>query len=67
MSSTLAIEAIDSTTPSRISARRFGLLFIALAVSACALAGLAPLGFSIVTVFLFAGPHNWMEARFFLS
>jgi hypothetical protein len=25
------------------------------------------LGFSIVAVFLFAGPHNWMEARFFLS
>ena len=50
-----------------MSARIFGLAFLSLAVSACMLAGLAPLGFSIVAVFLFAGPHNWMEARFFLS
>jgi hypothetical protein len=26
-----------------------------------------PLRFSIVTVFLFAGPHNWFELRYFLS
>src|SRR6185436_10219883 len=25
-----------------------------------------PLQFSIVTVFLFAGPHNWFELRYFL-
>jgi len=31
------------------------------------LAGWAPLGFSIVTVFLFAGPHNWLEARYMLT
>jgi len=37
------------------------------AVMACAMAGWAPLGFSILTVFLFAGPHNWMEARYFIS
>ncbi|MGY8767488.1 MAG: hypothetical protein ACKVH8_03510 [Pirellulales bacterium] len=35
--------------------------------TACLIAGWAPLGFSIATVFLFAGPHNWMEARYFLS
>jgi hypothetical protein len=35
--------------------------------SACVLAGAAPLGFSIATVFLFAGPHNWFEARYMLS
>ncbi|PHR95657.1 MAG: hypothetical protein COA78_29840, partial [Blastopirellula sp.] len=34
---------------------------------ACLIAGWAPLGFSVATVFLFAGPHNWMEARYFLS
>src|SRR5947207_4293299 len=41
----------------------------ALAVAAVSvlLAGWLPLGFSIVTVFLFAGPHNWIEARYFLS
>ena len=36
-------------------------------VGACVLAGWAPLGFSIVTVFVFAGPHNWMEARYFMG
>ena len=35
--------------------------------AACLLAGFAPLGFSIVTVFLFAGPHNWLEARYMLT
>lgn len=35
--------------------------------AAAALAGWAPIGFSIVTVFLFAGPHNWIEARYFFS
>src|SRR5690348_3281974 len=31
-----------------------------------ALAGWLPLPVSIVTVFLFAGPHNWFEFRYFL-
>ena len=30
------------------------------------LASWVPLQFSIVTVFLFAGPHNWFEFRYFL-
>lgn len=29
-------------------------------------AGWLPLQFSVVTVFLFAGPHNWFEFRYFL-
>ena len=40
-----------------------------LIVSACLSALLAswlPLQVSIVTVFLFAGPHNWFELRYFL-
>lgn len=40
---------------------------LALACGAAALAGWAPLGFSVVTVFLFAGPHNWLEFRYFLT
>jgi hypothetical protein len=32
-----------------------------------AIAGLLPIQFSIVSVFLCAGPHNWVEARYFLS
>jgi hypothetical protein len=38
-------------------------------VCACLSAGLAswlPLQVSVVTVFLFAGPHNWFELRYFL-
>lgn len=31
------------------------------------LAGYLPIGFSIATVFLFAGPHNWLEARYMLT
>lgn len=45
----------------------FAICSITLAVVALLLAGWMPLGFSIVTVFLFAGPHNWIEARYFLS
>src|SRR5689334_25327834 len=41
-------------------------LFVCAIVSA-ALAGLLPLQVSIATVFLFAGPHNWFELRYFLS
>jgi hypothetical protein len=36
-------------------------------VAAAALAGFAPISFSIATVFLFAGPHNWIEARYFFA
>lgn len=67
MSST-AVLSKPSVRPSSASGRRiFAVCLLALAVGSCGLAGFAPLGFSIVTVFLFAGPHNWMEARFFLS
>ena len=34
---------------------------------AAILAGAAPIWFSIATVFLFAGPHNWFEARYMLG
>ena len=49
------------------SARWFITGAFVLAAAALFLAGWAPLGFSIVTVFLFAGPHNWFEFRYFLS
>src|SRR5262249_20353468 len=44
------------------SARRFALAAATLAVAAAFLAGWLPIQFSIVTVFLFAGPHNWFDA-----
>ena len=46
-------------------------VFLAVFVSACALAavliGSFPLQLSIVTIFLFAGPHNLMEFRYFAA
>lgn len=45
----------------------FGAALIAVGIVSCLLAGWAPIGFSIATVFLFAGPHNWIEARYFMQ
>src|SRR3954466_7827260 len=49
-----------------VSARTFAGLIVAAALVSAALASWLPLQVSIVTVFLFAGPHNWFEARYFL-
>src|SRR5690349_14903979 len=51
---------------SRGSARVFAAILIASACLSAALASWLPLQMSIATVFLFAGPHNWFEARYFL-
>src|SRR6187401_1750794 len=40
---------------------------VTLAGAAALLAGWVPIAFSIATVFLFAGPHNWLELRYFLT
>jgi hypothetical protein len=40
---------------------------VAIACASAALAGWVPIAFSIATVFLFAGPHNWLEARYILG
>src|SRR5262249_55225297 len=48
-------------------AKRFILISLGLAFSAAILAGRMPLQMSIAVVFLFAGPHNWMELRYFIS
>jgi hypothetical protein len=40
---------------------------LTVASAAALLAGWTPIQFSIVTVFLFAGPHNWLEFRYFLT
>jgi hypothetical protein len=58
----------DETPPSLAGdGRRASLAMFVVAVALAAAAGLAPLGVSIVTVFLFAGPHNWIEARYMLT
>jgi hypothetical protein len=43
----------------------FGVMFVSI-IGAAAFASWLPLQISIVTVFLFAGPHNWFELRYFL-
>jgi hypothetical protein len=49
-----------------ISPWMFAAMLIASAGLSAALASWLPLQVSIVTVFLFAGPHNWFELRYFL-
>src|SRR5436190_2116113 len=51
----------------RVPGLAFAVGFVALAVGAAALAGALPIEFSLATVFLFAGPHNWFEARYALG
>jgi hypothetical protein len=50
-----------------LSGPGFAAAALTLAISALVLAGWAPIAFSMTTVFLFAGPHNWFEVRYFLA
>ena len=50
----------------QLSIRVFTGILIACACLSALLASWLPLQFSVVTVFLFAGPHNWFELRYFL-
>lgn len=47
--------------------RTFGVCAVGFVLMTAAVAGFLPIEFSIVSVFLCAGPHNWVEARYFLS
>ena len=49
-----------------LPARRFVGMIIGCAFLSATLASWLPLQFSTITVFLFAGPHNWFELRYFL-
>lgn len=51
----------------RVPGLPFSAAFVALVIGAGVLAGAVPVEFSIATVFLFAGPHNWLEARYVLG
>lgn len=50
----------------RLSAKTFAAILIGSALGSAAFASWLPLTASIATVFLFAGPHNWFELRYFL-
>ena len=48
------------------NARVFGAIVLLCIVASAVFASWLPLQVSIVTVFLFAGPHNWFDLRYFL-
>ena len=54
------------TARSAPGARVFVAIVVLCIIASAAFASLLPLQVSIVTVFLFAGPHNWFELRYFL-
>jgi hypothetical protein len=51
----------------RVSARTFAAILFVSALLSAAFASWIPFQASILTVFLFAGPHNWFELRYFLT
>src|SRR4051812_1053813 len=55
-----------TTARTRVSAGMFAAIIVSSALVSAAIASWLPLQLSIVSVFLFAGPHNWFEARYFL-
>ena len=72
MSSVLADSSNESRAiPWERSASSLRYLFagvcLTVMLASCLLAGWTPIWFSIATVFLFAGPHNWLEARYMLT
>lgn len=50
----------------RLSAKAFATILLGSAMLSAALASWLPLQMSILSVFFFAGPHNWFELRYFL-
>ena len=58
---------IERRSQSLSAARWFVAGSLLVIAAASLLAGWTPIAFSIVTVFLFAGPHNWFEARYFMT
>ncbi len=67
MSATLEAPPTASTAALRIPGLWFASGFVGIAIIAAVLSGALPIEFSIATVFLFAGPHNWLEARYALG
>lgn len=61
---------LKAATPAKqnrlINVKVLGGILISCACLSALLASWIPLQFSVVTVFLFAGPHNWFEFRYFL-
>src|SRR6186997_2850938 len=54
------------TARAAAGARLFVAIVLACLLASATLASWLPLQLSIATLFLFAGPHNWFELRYFL-
>lgn len=63
----MATSALPLRGQNSIAGLPFVLCAIGWMLAAAAWTTLAPLQASVFTVFLFAGPHNWMETRYFLA
>jgi hypothetical protein len=63
----VAWRAAQAKPGTRRSTRPFVALVVTCAALSAILATWLPLQISIITVFLFAGPHNWFELRYFLT
>jgi hypothetical protein len=61
-----AASAVEATSRAG-SGAAFALACSCVLAASAALAGFAPLGLSVATVFLFAGPHNWVELRYLIT
>lgn len=61
------MQELSLTRPRTSTAHIFACGFLAACAAATLLIGSFPLTASIVTIFLFAGPHNVMEFRYFLA
>ena len=59
--------ATSLTTARTETHRLFATAFVTFAALAFALTAVAPVALSVAIVFLFAGPHNYVEARYFLT
>ncbi|HEY8504764.1 MAG TPA: hypothetical protein VIL46_09290, partial [Gemmataceae bacterium] len=67
MSTLAAAEVLSPPRSGSVSGPRLAAGMLGLITLAAVLSGWLPVAFSIATVFLFAGPHNWFEARYFLG
>ncbi len=63
----VATPTVNAPATARVPGLALALGFVALAVGAAVLSGALPIAFAFATVFLFAGPHNWFEARYALG
>ena len=61
------MQELSRTQPQVSSAHIFGVAFLAACALLAAVIGSFPLQMSIVTIFLFAGVHNFMEFRYFAA